>query len=115
MSYGELRAEVAALAAALAGDDAARGASREPWPVIARSRRDTVLGVLAALALGRPAMPLDPARPDLEACLAACTPGGSTEADGFPELSPVELPALLVPSSGTTGGEPRIAMLPAAA
>jgi o-succinylbenzoate---CoA ligase len=115
MTYGELRAQVAALAAALAAGNASRGAGLEPLPVIARSRRESVLGVLAALELGRPALPLDPARPDLEACLAACAAGGSTDADESPELSPAEWPALLVPTSGTTGGEPRIAMLPVAA
>ncbi len=111
MSYGELRAEVAALAAR----QASRSASRGPLPVVSGSRREIVLGVLAALELGRPALPLDPAHPDLDACLATCIPGRAGQANDTPESSPSEPPALLVPTSGTSGGEPRIAMLPVVA
>jgi o-succinylbenzoate---CoA ligase len=88
--------------------------------------------VLAALRLGRPALPLDPARPDFAACLEACAPGRvlGEEAFGLPEApagsSQDDLPgaslagrpqagvALLVPTSGT-GGATRVAMLSAAA
>ncbi|NGX16896.1 AMP-binding protein [Wenzhouxiangella sp. XN24] len=130
LSYGELRARVAALAGLAAG----RGAPGTPLAVITPSRVDLVLGTLAALWLGRPALPLDPSRGDIDACLAACEPGGFLEPADFAQavagrlarveggafLPPGEAavapdrPALLVPTSGT-GGTTRVAMLPAAA
>ena len=78
MDYGELRARVDALARVAgplgAGDT---GATRSPLAIVSRSRIDMVLGVLAARRLGRPALPLDPTRPDLGDCLAAVAPGGA--------------------------------------
>jgi len=105
LTYGELRARIEALAAA-----AAQGAPHSPLPIVSSSRLDMALGVLAALRLGRPALPLDPARPDLDACLAACAPAPTSTrtpatADDI---------ALMVPTSGTTGTA-RVAMLSAAA
>ena len=130
---GVWRAGVQLVAARAAG----RGSPGSPLAVIAASRRDLLLGVLAALRLGRPVLPLDPARPDLSACLAACAPGGVLgEARGdwagsgagaalsHPAVPPAgadattaapSAPALLLPTSGTTGGAPRIAMLSRAA
>ena len=130
LSYGELRARVAALAGLAAG----RGAPGSPLAVITSSRVDLVTGVLAAQWLGRPALPLDPSRGDIDACLAACEPGGFLEAADFAQafaghIARVESsafrppdeaaaandrPALLVPTSGT-GGTTRVAMLPTAA
>jgi o-succinylbenzoate---CoA ligase len=124
MSYGELAARTEQLAAAVAG----LGAPDRPLAIACSSRLHTVLGVLAALRLGRPALPLDPARPDFDACLAACAPGGvlgderfakgavapaSRAALPLPEGSP-DRPALLVPTSGTSGAA-RVVMLSAAA
>jgi o-succinylbenzoate---CoA ligase len=124
MSYGELATRTERLAVAVAG----LGAPHTPLAIASTSRLNTVLGVLAALRLGRPALPLDPARPDLDACLAACTPGGIlgdellTQFSATPVsravLPPAEFcpdrPALLVPTSGTSG-DARAAMLSAAA
>ena len=104
MSYGELRQRVASLAQRTAASSPPGG----PVAVVTRSRLDTVLGVLAALRLGRAAMPLDPGRPDLERCLALAETGVMAPgADGQPA-------GLLVPTSGTTG-DARVAVLPAAA
>lgn len=138
MSYGALTARIEALAA-LAAD---RGAPGSPLAVLTASRVDLVLGVLAACRLGRPALPLEPSRADIDACLAACEPGGIIDADDFARASsgstvasavgsaaathgggaspPASeavadaMPLLLVPTSGT-GGTTRVAMLPAAA
>ncbi|MFU8821372.1 MAG: class I adenylate-forming enzyme family protein [Gammaproteobacteria bacterium] len=138
MSYGELRARVDALAHAAAG----LGAPDTPLAVVSASRLKIALGVLAALRLGRPALPLDAARPDVAACLAAVGPGGALADAGVP-LPPAlpraefrsatmgshaaELPgglpavggdpagaALLVPTSGTSGPA-QVAMLSARA
>jgi o-succinylbenzoate---CoA ligase len=100
LSYGELRARIEILAAQAARDGPAGG----PMPIVSSSRLDIAIGVLAALHLGRPALPLDPARPDLDACLAACA-----DVRGGPDG-----PALLVATSGTSGTA-RVAMLRAAA
>jgi O-succinylbenzoic acid--CoA ligase len=112
LTYGELRARVETLA------EAAQGAPPGPLPIVASSRLDMALGVLAALRLGRPALPLDPARPDLDACLAACAPApASTSTCISTSRSKPETAsdiALMVPTSGTTGTA-RIAMLSAAA
>jgi O-succinylbenzoic acid--CoA ligase len=108
MSYGELRERVAALAARAAPP----GAAWSPLPVISAARLEIALGALAALELGRPALPLDPGRPDLDACLAACEPDGAMQPEAFPAAA---APVLLVPTSGTSGGAPRIAMLSAVA
>ncbi len=122
MSYGRLRDRVDALA------DIARrsGPAGSPLAVQAGSRLGTVLGVLAGLSLDRPVLPLDPARPDRAACLAACAPGGLLDPDAgtvtplaggeaaAPGLSADQRPALLVPTSGTSGAA-RVAMLTAAA
>ncbi len=126
---------LAARAATLSDDEAA------PLAIISASRPRLVAGVLAALALGRPALPLDPTRADLAGLLATCAPAGALR-DADISL-PVTLPsaelatgttaattaiwrqtrrwpmdsgaaALLVPTSGT-GGPPRIAMLTATA
>jgi o-succinylbenzoate---CoA ligase len=124
MSYGELTMRTERIAAAMAG----LGAPDSPLAIACSSRLDTVLGVLAALRLDRPAMPLDPGRPDLDACLAACAPGGMlgdealARAAATPESGAVlpaakgghGRPALLVPTSGTSGAA-RVVMLSAAA
>jgi o-succinylbenzoate---CoA ligase len=128
LDYGELRARVDTLA----GHAAALGAPDSPLAILSASRVNIALGVLAALRLGRPALPLDPARPDLGACLAACAPGGALGkeafgAPGVPAMQPrsgttasadAERPgdgtALLVATSGTAGTS-RVAMLSAAA
>lgn len=125
MDYGRLRARVAALARVAAG----RGAPDSPLAIVSGSRIHVALGVLAALRLGRPALPLDAARPDLEACLAACAPGGVLDDEAIaaaaaaPRAPPFTLPrsmgfaqhcALLVATSGTRGAA-RVAMLSAAA
>jgi o-succinylbenzoate---CoA ligase len=129
MSYGELRTRAGALARAAA----ALGTPDSPLVVASDTRLNIVLGVIAALRVGRAALALDPARPDIAACLAACRPGGAL-ADAGLEL-PETLPrvdfagraageartastappaasdiALLVPTSGTAG-RTRIAML----
>jgi o-succinylbenzoate---CoA ligase len=112
LSYGELRLRVETLAAA------ARGAPHSPLPIVSSSRLDLALGVLAALSLGRPALPLDPARPDLDACLAACAPApaptSKCTSTSTPASACADDIALLLPTSGTTGAA-RIAMLSAAA
>jgi o-succinylbenzoate---CoA ligase len=124
LSYGELRARIDTLAASLRGC----GVAGSPVAVLSSARLDIILGVLAALRLGRPALPLDPARPDLEACLAACAPGAMLARHGAAGLVATALPttapaadrggaagaALLVATSGT-GGQARVAILPAAA
>lgn len=121
MNYARLRERVdsiAALAAAL-------GAPDSPLAVLSSSRLHIVLGVLAALRLGRSALPLDAARTDIADCLAACAPGGvlgdkeiaATPGPAVP-ATPLAAPAktnhtniaLLVPTSGT-GGSARVAML----
>jgi o-succinylbenzoate---CoA ligase len=135
MSYGDLRARSGALARVAAG----LGAPGSPLVIASGTRLNTVLGLLAALRLGRPALALDPARRDVAACLAACRPGGVLADEGIelPESLPradfagrrtapariasIALPAgaasdiaLLVPTSGTAGTT-RIAMLTARA
>ncbi|HUG98600.1 MAG TPA: AMP-binding protein [Gammaproteobacteria bacterium] len=125
MDYGRLRARVAALA----GEAAGRGAPDSPVAIISGSRINVALGVLAALRLGRPALPLDAARPDLEACLAACAPGavlgdeafaaaaappGATTRTLTRPAASARRCALLVATSGTHGPA-RVAMLSAAA
>jgi o-succinylbenzoate---CoA ligase len=128
LDYGELRARVDTLA----GQAAALGAPDSPLAILSASRVNLALGVLAALRLGRPALPLDPARADLGTCLAACTPGGilddaAFDVPGVPGLKarsgadpgtradrPAGSTALLVPTSGTAG-RTRVAMLSAAA
>lgn len=117
---GELLARVEELAAAMRADAHSPG----PIAVVSPRRLDLLLGVLAALRLGRPALPLDPSRADFEACLEQCAvtvvlrPSASApsriERLPLPVVpSPVgDPPALLVPTSGT-GGATRIAMLPA--
>jgi O-succinylbenzoic acid--CoA ligase len=123
MTYGELAARTESLALAAAG----LGAPGTPLAIVSASRLNTLLGVLAALRLGRPALPLDPARPDLEACLAAAAPGGTLTDEMLATASaavasgaapPVSIPpgqpVLLVPTSGTSGVA-RVAMLSAAA
>lgn len=123
LDYGGLRIAVETLAARAAG----RGAPDSPLAITTSSRLGLALGVLAALRLGRPVLPLDPARPDADACLAAVAPGGFIEdADvalaleggarhavtmAIVAAAPGSMPALLVPTSGTTGGAARIAML----
>jgi o-succinylbenzoate---CoA ligase len=127
MTYGQLRARVEELARV-----AARcGASGRPLAVLSASRLNIALGVLVALRLGRPALPLDPARADRDVCLEACVPGGvlgdaelatpvSASAGGVAsaEAGPAGVDpggaALLAPTSGTGGGA-RVAMLSAAA
>lgn len=126
---------LAARAAALAPED------DRPLAIVSASRPRMAIGVLAALALGRPALPLDPTRTDLETLLAACPPAGAlVDADvNLPQALPsaglavvggietpaawpqankpllrANAPALLAPTSGT-GGQARIAMLTAAA
>jgi O-succinylbenzoic acid--CoA ligase len=137
-SYGELAVRVERLAAA-AGS---LGAVSSALAIVARSRRQAVVGALAALRLGRPALLLDPARRDAVSCLEAVAAGGAI-ADPDLELPP-DLPridfacaggagnvvirtapavaappahagaGLLVPTSGTTGAA-RVAWLPARA
>jgi o-succinylbenzoate---CoA ligase len=131
MSCGELSARLDALARAAAG----LGAPDSPLAILCASRLNLVVGVLAALRLGRPALPLDPARPGLQAILAACAPGGTltdelvastaTAAGSTDPPAPSAAggaltdgarsgePALLVPTSGTSGAA-RVAMLTAA-
>ena len=104
LSYGEVRARVELLAR----ETAMREPPGRPVPVISDSRVDTALGVLAALRAGRAALPLDPARPDLEACLACC------RSEGLHEGHDAHRVALFVPTSGT-GGASRVAMLSPAA
>lgn len=136
MSYGELRARVGAFAQIATG----LGAPRSPLAIVSASRLNIALGVLAALRLGRPALPLDAARPDVAACLAATAPGGALadpdvplpptlpradfrtgttgrRAVGTPGRLPAEIvgqagAALLVPTSGTSGPA-QVAMLSA--
>jgi o-succinylbenzoate---CoA ligase len=123
MDYGQLRGRVAALAALAAQ----RGDPDSPLAIVSGARLDIVLGVLAGLRLGRPVLPLDPARPDLDDCLSACAPGGVLSAADVAAAGAAAPPApshagatgqpgtaLLVPSSGTGGGT-RIAMLSSAA
>jgi o-succinylbenzoate---CoA ligase len=129
LSAGELLARVETLAGRI------RSAAPRDGPIaIASARRiDTLLGLLAALRLGRPGMPLDPGRADAEQCLAQCAvsavlrTGGDgslqVEARGEAEAQPDatvpeaskqgQRPMLLVPTSGTAGVT-RIAMLPRA-
>jgi o-succinylbenzoate---CoA ligase len=131
MSCGELSARLESLSAV-----APPGSPGTPLAVLCASRLNLVLGVLAALRLGRPAVPLDPDRPDLQAILAACAPAGTITdelvASTARAAGPVEPaspaatngapapgghsggPALLVPTSGTSGAA-RVAMLTAAA
>lgn len=131
MSCGELTARIEGLAGAAAG----LGAPDAPLAIHCASRLNLVLGVLAALRLGRPALLLDPDRPDLPEILAACAPGGtitdelvaSADAAAGPAdwTAPAaghgapapgarsDRPALLVPTSGTSGAA-RVAMLTAA-
>lgn len=104
MSYGQLCQRVAELSQRT---DASSPPGR-PVAIVTRSRLDMVLGVLAALWVGRAAMPLDPGRPDLEQCLALC------ENDVLPPGADGARAGLLVPTSGTTG-DARVAVLPAAA
>lgn len=112
MDYGRLRTRVAVLAEAAR----ARGAPDSPLAIVSGSRLNLALGTLAALQLGRPALPLDATRPDLDACLAACAPGGVLgdaevvrAAGAAASAAPAHPPAaahraaLLVPSSGTRG------------
>lgn len=125
MDYGRLRARVTALASVAAG----LGAPDSPLAIISASRVNVALGVLAALRLGRPALPLDAARPDLEDCLAACAPGGALGDEEFAAAATApraprrtlarpagftQRCALLVPTSGTRGPA-HVAMLSAAA
>lgn len=122
MDFGQLHERVSTLA----GAAARLGAPGSPLAIVSGSRLHTLLGVLAALRLGRPALPLDPARPDLPDCLAACAPGGTLTDTELAAAAPAtSLPsppgevaasriALLVPTSGT-GGATRVAMLSGAA
>lgn len=123
MNYGQLHERVTALA----GAAARLGTPGSPLAIVTGSRLHTVLGVLAALRLGRPALPLDLARPDLADCLAACSPGGTlTDAELARPMSAASMPAqlgevtaaspiaLLVPTSGTSSAT-RVAMLSGAA
>lgn len=137
-SAAQLRTEIASMAARCHS----LGTPGSPLAIVSASRRRLLVGVLAALSAGRPALPLDPARPDLDACLHACEPGGALadQAIGLPSRlprsdlnaasrggspaargpgacsSPIDgdEPALLVPTSGTSGNA-RVAMLSAAA
>jgi len=113
--------------AGLAGRLRSAAADPRPVAVVSRSRVRTAIGVLAADWAGRPALPLDPARPGLGDCLERANPGVvladpdidlpgerprlSFEATG-PALPPAggEGPALIVPTSGTSG-PPRLAVL----
>jgi o-succinylbenzoate---CoA ligase len=121
MNYAMLREHVDSIAAMAA----ALGARDSPLAVLSSSRVNIVLGMLAALRLGRPALPLDAARTDIAGCLATCAPGGviddaaitAAAAAAVPatHLAPPTKPghesiALLVPTSGT-GGRARVAML----
>ena len=128
MSCGELSAQLDALALAASG----LGAPDTPLLVHCASRLNLVLGVLVALRLGRPALPLDPGRPDLPEILAACAPGGTITdelvastagaagamAPDMPAATHDAVtpdarsggPAILVPTSGTSGAA-RVAML----
>jgi o-succinylbenzoate---CoA ligase len=120
MSCGALldRIETLARSARLAGPPGS------PLAVLAASRLNLVIGVLVALRLGRPALPLDPARADVDACLAACGAGGVLRDGGIAgaaaEATPAGITAegahtaLMVATSGTSGA-PRVAMLTAAA
>ena len=132
MSYAELRARVDALAQGAA----VLGAPGSPIAIVSASRLNIALGVLAALRLGRPALPLESARPDVAACLAAAGPGGALAdpdvvlpptlpradfragtAAGTPGRLPAKVAgeagaALLVPTSGTSGPA-QVAMLSA--
>jgi O-succinylbenzoic acid--CoA ligase len=120
MSAGALRARIAALAAVVGP----AGPAPAPLAVVAAERHELLAGVLAGLSLGRPVMPLDPARPDLDACLAAMggggvlrlAPGGRSDwAPGQPVQQPYAGAAeLWLPTSGTTGPA-RIARLPVSA
>jgi o-succinylbenzoate---CoA ligase len=106
------------------------GPAGSPLAILTTSRLDLVIGVLVALRLGRPALPLDPARGDVDACLAACGAGGMLTDEGIAgiagiaaeaaptgiaaEAAPPRAPALMVATSGTSGAT-RVAMLTAAA
>lgn len=137
-SYGELAARVEWLASAARSIGPAGGA----LAIVSRSRRQAVLGALAALRLGRAALVLDPERRDSAACLAAVSAsgaiadpdlelpprvrrvdfagvadlgGGTIRRGSFTAAPPAHYGAgLLVPTSGTTGAA-RVAWLPAPA
>lgn len=129
MSCGELSARLDALARAAA----ALGPPGTPLAIQCSSRLNLVLGVLAALRLGRPALVIDPARPDIDACRATCNAGATlsdeliesaaasadapvtaTAAAVYPAAGQANGAALMVPTSGTSGAA-RVAMLTAAA
>jgi o-succinylbenzoate---CoA ligase len=117
LDYGQLRERVETLAVAAA----ALGPPGSPLAIVTGSRIALAVGVLAALRLGRPALALEPGRPDLDACLAACGPGGVLDPENPPAVAGTAVetpgfrgPALLVPTSGTTGAA-RVAMLAAEA
>jgi O-succinylbenzoic acid--CoA ligase len=115
LDFRQLRACTAALARA-AGT---LGEPGSPLAVISASRHHLALGVLAALRLDRPALPLDPARSDLASCLEACAPGGALADPGL------ELPAGLPCSNfaaaedtaafSSAGSRPPVAARPAPA
>lgn len=132
MSCGELTACLEALARVAAG----QGPAGSPLAIQCGSRRNTVLGVLAALRLGRPALVIDSARSDSDACRATCAPGATITdelvasvvasahsttarsaapgADVRTAAAPARGATLLVPTSGTSGPA-RVAMLSMAA
>lgn len=123
LNAGALAAAIDALGRTLDG----AGAPGSAVAVLANTRLELFLGVLAALERGRPVLALEPARPDRDDCLAACAPGallqfantrgaGPGEARAEPLDGPgTEAgPSLLVPTSGTSGAA-RVAVLPAAA
>ena len=124
LSAGALRASIAALTERAA----AVGPGQGPLAIISADRIQLLAGVLAGLSRGRPVMPLDPARPDIDACLAAMGAGVVLDLDRagaddrLTGLARQDLPAgpggpgaeLWLPTSGTTGPA-RIARLPAAA
>jgi O-succinylbenzoic acid--CoA ligase len=124
MNAGALRTRIAELVAGAGPAGPAAG----PVAVVAAERIELLVGVLAGLSLGRPVMPLDPARPDMDACLAAMghgsvmhlAPGGRCDwRPGAPgqvasPASRTTAAELWVPTSGTSGPA-RIARLPAGA
>jgi len=123
LDYPALAEQVAGIAGRLARI----AVDPRPVAVVSSSRVRLAIGVLAADWAGRAAFPVDPARPDLAACLDRVQPGvvlAEPEAelpgerprvsfDGTgPAVPPAggEGPALVVPTSGTSG-PPRLAVL----
>ena len=103
LTAGELRARIAARAAALTADFPRAG----PLGIATEDRVEALIGVLAGLSLGRPVLPLDSAR----TAAHAQQPGGWTAPVATGERAAAEL---WVPTSGTTGPA-RVARLPASA